>query len=87
METAFLVLIALSAATGFLLRNIVGPRLSHGFLAFGIVALIVGLGVLALIIAGWSPVNLWTGGLVSVLLLVAAAITLPFGLAATCRRR
>ena len=86
MEIGFLLLVVASAAAGLALRAAVGPTLGRAFLRVGLCALILGLGTIALIALGRSPLGFWTGGLVAFVLLGAAARVVPFALAVTCGR-
>ena len=87
MESALLLLIGLSAAAGFVLRNTVSAKVGRRFLHSGTIALLAALGVVGVIVAGWSPVSIWTGGLTAALLLAAAAIMIAFGLGTAPRRK
>ena len=85
MEYAFLLLAAISATVGYLLSRAISPAIGRFVVAIGIITLVLGLLVLTLVGSGWTP--FWTGGLIALVLFIVAAGTLPFGIAAVCRRR
>ena len=78
MEIGFLLIIAVSAVAGLVLRDVVGVVLGRAFLWLGLASLLLGLGILALAASGYSPVGPWTGRLFAAALLGVAGIVLPF---------
>lgn len=52
--------------------------MGRGFAVLGLVALVLGLGVLGLTASGHSPFDMFTSGLIAALLLGIAGIVLPF---------
>lgn len=86
MEIGFLVLLAVSAGTGLLLRKRVSPTVGRVCGALGIGALTLALAILGLTVMGWGPFQALTAGLVSVILFVVAALALPFAVTVTRTR-
>ena len=83
MELGFLLLVAASFVCGLALRRFVGLMLGRILLSIGLSALIAGLGILALVVAGvWVPFGPTAGGLATVLLLGVSMLVLPFAVAA-----
>lgn len=87
MESGFLLLIALSAGAGLVLRRRVSPELGRAVLLLGLGALAVGVTILGLTVLGRGPLAPWTASLVSVALLAVAALTFPFGVTVSLGRR
>jgi uncharacterized membrane protein YczE len=75
-------LVAVSAALGFALRNVVSPILTRALAAAGLVSLALGLGILGLTASGRSPFDALTGGLIAAVSLGVAGLVLPFALVA-----
>jgi uncharacterized membrane protein YczE len=71
---------------GFVLRRLVGAGVQRALTAAGLLGLALGLGILGLTAAGHSPFDSLTGGLIAVVLLVVAALVLPFALVVRCSR-
>lgn len=86
MEVAFLLVVAVSAGAGLVLRSRLGPGLGRVILVLGASSLAMALAVLGLAVAGWGPVGARTAGLAAVVLLGAAAVALPMGLASSWGR-
>lgn len=83
MELGYLLIVAASAVAGVALRPVVSPALRRALLVLGRGALALGLGVLGLIVLGRGRLaGFWTGGQAALVLLVLAALLLPFALAA-----
>ena len=85
MEVGFLLVVVASAAAGYFLRSRVPPAVGYVFAALGLGTLLAGIAVLAVALMG-GP-NPTTSGVVAVLLLAFAAVTLPFGIAIGWGRR
>lgn len=87
MELGFLLVIAVSAGVGLLVRTKVNVSVARAFLMCGVGALGLALAVLGLTVVGWSPLGVWTAGLVAVLLTGVTAFVLPFALAVSVGRK
>jgi hypothetical protein len=86
MEVGFLLVVAVSAAVGLLLRPRVSVSVRRAFLVCGLGALGFALAVLALTMSGLWPFGVWTAGFAAVLLFGVTALVLPFALAVSLGR-
>ena len=86
MELGFLLVVAISAGVGLLLRTKVNVSVGRAFLMCGVGTLGLALTVLGLTVVGWSPLGVWTAGLTAALLFGISALVLPFALAVTVGR-
>lgn len=87
MELGFLLVVAVSAGVGLLLRTKVNVSVGRALLTCGLGALGLALAVLGLTVVGWSPLGVWTAGLTAALLVGVTAFVLPFALAVSVGRR
>jgi hypothetical protein len=81
-----LVILVVSAGAGFVLREVVSRKVASAVLVLGLGALMLGVVVLGLTVVGWAPFGTWTGAVAAVFLFGAAALVIPFALAAGCCR-
>jgi hypothetical protein len=78
-------LVALSGATGLVLRGNLNRAAGHAVLAVGVVSVLGALAVLGLTLLGWAPFGTLAAGLVAVVLFASAGLALPCGLVVTWR--
>ena len=81
-----LVVVAVSAGAGLVLRKKVSLKVGRVSLALGLGAFVLAVAVLWVTIIGWGPLDAWTAGLAAVVLLGVASLALPFALAVTLGR-
>jgi hypothetical protein len=86
MELGFLLVAAVSAGVGLLLRTKVNLSVGRAFLTCGLGALGLALAVLGLTVVGGWPLGFWTASLAAVLLLGVTAFVLPFALTVSLGR-
>jgi hypothetical protein len=86
MELGYLLVVAVSAAAGFVLRSVFSRALSRLIRLVGLAALVLGGGIVAVTVLGWSPFAPITGGLVAAVLLAVGAVAFPLGLMASWTR-
>jgi protein-S-isoprenylcysteine O-methyltransferase Ste14 len=79
-------LVAASAALGFVLRDVVSRQLSRALAVIGSAGLILGIGILGLTASGHSPFSSLTGGMIAAVGLGAAGLVLPFAIVALASR-
>jgi hypothetical protein len=77
LELLFLVLIAPSAGTGFILRGRVHPGVRRGFRVVGLGALGVMLVTMGIVLMGWWPFEISAAGVAALSLLAVAGLALP----------
>lgn len=85
MEVAFVLLIAASAAAGFLLGRRIGATTARAVFVAGLLAAALGILTIVLVLAGWFP--FWIGAFSAVILLALGGLFLPFGLTACLGHR
>jgi hypothetical protein len=83
MEGAIVLLAVGSATAGFVLGGRIGGTAARSILTAGVAAIALGTLAILLVSAGWLSV--WTGAVVTVVLLALGGLLLPFGLAACWR--
>jgi hypothetical protein len=86
MELGFLLVVAVSAGAGLLLRTRVNASAGRALLMCGVGALVLALAVLGFTVAGVSLLGVWTAGLIAALLFGVAGFVLPFALAVSLGR-
>ncbi len=80
MELLFLLLVAVSAGAGFILRGRVPSTVQRGLLVVGLGALGLMAVTMGSVLVGWWPFQTLAAGVAAVVLLAVAGLTLPFAL-------